>query len=395
MTAFKTLFGLGQFGLNRNVRNAFEPGTSISNGFSPGRLFNNALLGIDPLSAASDTGLLGDVLRQISESLGLRQTKNPAIIQRIDLARKLALTGREVGVDALDPFGSPFRFRLFPSNNGFPVLGQAPSDAELAFAAARSGQDPTELDLDAIRRGEGNLDVLVQALGERPGGAGNRLLPAISLDVQRQQEAANTQFERNQEQIESFESALTGGVDRFLEGAEEAASSLSELGQEQLGDVEARLDEAIEGFQDLTSQQISQVTGNLQRNLQRNLRALNAGFDPQTGQKLKPGEAFQLRAQLQDQVDRQTSQITSQLLSRFNETRAQLRLAAAGQLAQAQQGQAALAQAAASLRSSALAQALQFELQGRAQLAELVRANPESVVSLFSALSAFEAAKRA
>jgi len=275
------------------------------------------------------------------------------------------------------------------------VLGQAPSDAELAFAAARSGQDPTELDLDAIRRGEGNLDVLVQALGERPGGAGNRLLPAISLDVQRQQEAANTQFERNQEQIESFESALTGGVDRFLEGAEEAASSLSELGQEQLGDVEARLDEAIEGFQDLTSQQISQVTGNLQRNLQRNLRALNAGFDPQTGQKLKPGEAFQLRAQLQDQVDRQTSQITSQLLSRFNETRAQLRLAAAGQLAQAQQGQAALAQAAASLRSSALAQALQFELQGRAQLAELVRANPESVVSLFSALSAFEAAKRA
>jgi len=216
----------------------------------------------------------------------------------------------------------------------------------------------------------------------------DQLTGALGGEIEQQRGAAGRQFGRNEAEIEATREALMRGLTE-LRGAGGAESErLLELAGEQREVFEAGVTEAIEGFRDLSNQQIAQISSDINRDVGDARRAISAGFNPQTGEPLRPGEGEALFSSIEREAGLRQGRAVVELRSRFNEQLLQARLAASQQRLGSLEGQRALFLASAQLRTSIAAAATQLELQGRTALAELVRANPESIISTFSGLVA-------
>lgn len=269
---------------------------------------------------------------------------------------------------------------------------------------------------------------------------------ALQRDMQASQQAANQQFQRNQQQIQGMEGAIQRGMGTFREAAEgqrqglrDIAGSVEGLGDQargrfeqfrdqqmgQLGEgieqanrfaAEAResYEKTISNFRDTSAQDAANAAFGMRRNVQSQLQMMEA--DPN----MSPAEKQAARMQMMSEVEPQVAQTVGGIFSNMNQQiagmganlaniiQSQSQTAMAGAQLGAQAGQAFGAQTlqseqmgmqmrelGANIRTmgenayaAALSQIPMFELQGRTAMAQFVQQNQYSPISIFTGLAA-------
>jgi len=263
------------------------------------------------------------------------------------------------------------------------------------------------------------------------GGAMPELFQALAFDTSRQQGAADELFARGNQSISEFGSFISSSEQQMIALGEEQAGTLREIGQglgetgqagldqfergvgESRGLLQGQIRKA-EGFaaasiagltDDTNIQATSAVTGLNQRMASERQRIAS---DPN----LTPAQRRDMELQLSFQTQQAAGGIVQQIKTRFNETRAGLRMTQAqvssqgagvlGQFESTVQGQrnaaigernrmsqagAAFMAGAESIRTAALASASQFGAQGRQAIFNMIQQNPRGIVSVFAGLS--------
>lgn len=282
--------------------------------------------------------------------------------------------------------------------------------------------------------------------GMRGGGLLGQMAGALGRDVQAQQEAADRQFARQQEEIEGMKGFLGERTGDFEALAEEQAGTLreqagrlEETGGELREDTLSRFESGAEGvmedvrgqigkaedlaaqatreFEDRAAQDASAAAYGIRRNAQAAMEQIGAGLNPD-GTLMTPAQRQAAMTELRMETDAQVQQQITGIFSDYNRMRAGLRMnqaslamaggqllgqvgtAISGQRAQALLSTQAMQQQlmefganmrvqAEQIRSSAQLAAVNFEMQGRLAISEMVRANPEGIISLYAALSSF------
>ncbi len=273
---------------------------------------------------------------------------------------------------------------------------------------------------------------------------------ALQSDAENMQGAANRQFERVDKANQQFGKAVDGAADPILAESERSSKELGGLAEDFkgfgedtmtrfdarsrsiMGDLEGDLgrsakftdaavgaaEGAVSGFNDRYQENVKAMVGGLERRVSQQMRQLESGTDAQ-GNPLPPAAVQQMRRELSFDVGQQVASVTAQMWGEAQKTMASLRMNLASvkgqaasesnrsaeirastgtelgrQEAQAQaermragEIRAQLGQFSASLRGSARALASQMTVNGREAMANLLRNNPESVVSIFSGLA--------
>lgn len=217
-------------------------------------------------------------------------------------------------------------------------------------------------------------------------GASEQLSAALQFDIQNQQAAGERQFARNQEQIDLYEQALGEGVSGILSTAEATGADLVTGALADRDSLLGRLDDIEQRFIDRTDRDLSATVGGIERRFASTQKLFEAGLNPD-GTQMTEAQRQQFAATMAQTRSNEVTQAATQIRSRFNEVQAQLGTTLGGLEGQANQRVQAARAAQASLVNASRVQALQFELAGRGQMAELVRNNRESVTSLFASLA--------
>ena len=217
-------------------------------------------------------------------------------------------------------------------------------------------------------------------------GASEQLTAALGFDIGNRQAAAQRQFQRNQQEIEGFRTALGEGTDSLLETADQTAESVVGGAEDDRSDILSRLDRIEEDFVDRTDRDLAATVGGIERRFRNTQRLLESGIKPD-GTRMTSQEQQEFATRIATQRSEQVRQAAVQIRSQFNNQRANLGVQLAGIADRANQQVQQARATSSGIRNAARLQALQFELQGRGQLADMVRSNRESVTSLFASLS--------
>jgi len=278
-----------------------------------------------------------------------------------------------------------------------------------------------------------------------------QLASSLFSDIGQQQAAATAQWGRNEAEITGFRDFLGEAGQRLTSEAGAAAGRMNEqagrvegAGSKQQQEQEAyvqrlneearrRADEAgevagravddiqtvIAGYTDDTARIGAQTAFGIRRRMQGMQKQMAAGINPD-GTMMTPEQRQVATMQMTEMTENQVNEALLPIRMRaadqlrelgvtkasYRQAHAQTLTAGAGIVAQTGVAGGQLRQASAdlnqqalqlgaqyrqfgeSLRSSAELSAVQFEAQGRVQLAEMVRQNPFTLVSLFSGMSA-------
>jgi hypothetical protein len=270
-------------------------------------------------------------------------------------------------------------------------------------------------------------------------------------DAQRQQDAANRQFERNNAQIAGFEEFLGRETPRFemiaadqakaygLEADrldQQAGAGFDEfdkfrdqtLGEQRQGiqgaigaaqGAVSTFRSAIDAYADTSAQDASVTAAGIRESFQTQLKQMSSGINPD-GSRMTPEQQMAARQQMTYDGEKAVAQAIIPHFQRMNENllqaksrlsdlqlaESQTRLVGANSLAATAtnfSGQRVALEAhaqrtrelasnlrvqGAALQAGAHLTAVQFEMQGRQQMAQLVSANPESVVGIMPVLAA-------
>jgi hypothetical protein len=278
----------------------------------------------------------------------------------------------------------------------------------------------------------------------------DQMQAALQSDAESMQGAANRQFERVDTANQRFGQAVEEAPGPILAESERASGELGGLAKDFRGfgedavtrfdtrsksimaDLEGDLkrsagftdaavgaaESAVSGFNGRYQENVKAMVSGLERRVSQQMRQLESGVDAQ-GNPLPPAAIQQMRRELTFDVGQQVASVTAQMWGEAQKTLASLRMNLAAvrgqaasesnrsaeirastgtelgrQEAQAQaermragEIRAQLGQFSASLRASARALATQMLVNGREAMANLLRNNPESVVSIFSGLA--------
>lgn len=275
---------------------------------------------------------------------------------------------------------------------------------------------------------------------------------AMGYDIRTQQGAMNEQFARNEQQSGMYEDALQRGIGTMQQAglgekqaAQQQAAKLDTQGKQQSQDflkfrdqqmAQTRQDigkanqfaaqgvetwnKAIGDFKDMSAQTAANAAFGLRRSTQEAMQQINSGMNPD-GTMMSPAEQQAARMQLTQTTEQQVSQSVTGIMAQVNDQMAQMK----GTLASLQMGQGQQAMAGAQLGAStgvsyggmtlqndqtrndmarlssqltmtgeqayaaALQQSVAMELQGRTTMAEMIRANPRSFVSMYAGLTGY------
>lgn len=263
------------------------------------------------------------------------------------------------------------------------------------------------------------------------GGAMPELFRALAFDTIRQQGAADELFNRGNQAISDFGSFVDTNAQRMIELGDEQAGTLRGIGQglEETG--QSGLDQFESGVREsrgLLQGQISKSERYAQQAVtgltdDTNIQATNAvsGMNQRMASEkqriasdpnLTAAQKRDMSMQLSFQTQQAAGGIIAQIKTRFNETRAGLRMqqanvsasgaqvlggfestvqgqrnVAIGERNRMQQAGAAFRAGAESIRTAALAAASQFGAQGREAMFNMIQQNPRGIVSIFAGLS--------
>lgn len=264
-------------------------------------------------------------------------------------------------------------------------------------------------------------------------------------DAQRMQNAANNQWGANNQQIEGMQGFVEGQVPQFQQYAGEEAGQLHDIAsqlqtqaggsfdefdkfrdqsldemrsgiQSAIGTAQGAAKEfssAIDAYKDTGYQDAQVVGAGIRESFQQQMQMVNAGLRPD-GSRMTTGEQMQARMQVGESVNRSVASAAAPMISRVNEnilqansrladlknitSGLQMQGAALGastettfsgqrvqleqQAQQMQEFAASLNASAAGLASAAHLNAVNFEMQGRMNIAGMVYNNPQTVVGL-------------
>jgi len=282
-----------------------------------------------------------------------------------------------------------------------------------------------------FQRSQKNVEAAIRRDQLARGGAMPELFQALAFDTVRQQGAADELFNRSNQAIGDFGEFVSENERRMIELGEEQAGTLRGIGQGleetgqsglnqfetgvsesrgilrgQISKSERYAQQAITGLTDDTNiQATNAVSGMNQRMASEKQRIAS---DPN----LTPAQRRDMNMQLSFQTQQAAGGIVTQIKTRFNETRAGLRMqlsqvsasgaqvlggfestvqgqrnVAIGERNRMQQAGAAFRAGAESIRTSALATAAQYGAQGREAMFNMIQQNPRGIVSVFAGLS--------
>lgn len=208
---------------------------------------------------------------------------------------------------------------------------------------------------------------------------------ALASDIARQESALGRRRDAIAGQIDEFEE-LDTSAGAIVNDIDLIGRDLESLGAKQVGATEDAEERAIREFEDTTTQQVQTATESVERRFENRRRLLLSGLR-EDGQPFSPGERLELERAFNADAQREIRAATTDIYSRFNEARLQARVAFSQQRIGSQEGQRALSELSANIRSSARLAALNFRLQNRTAIASLAT-EPEDVVSYFAGLAA-------
>lgn len=228
---------------------------------------------------------------------------------------------------------------------------------------------------------------LVDDAGGPRQNAFGQLSSALMSDLENDQTLRDEQYNRVNNEIEGLRGFFGQGAEEYTQQAGQDADRLRSVAEEQRALFEQKADDVMGQYEDYTAQQLSNSTAAIERRFQSDLQMVNSGTRPD-GTLMSPGEQAAMRQQLSAQIGSEVFTQMTNIQTSFNQTRAQLGLALNEQRLNSFQVQNQMEMQASAITQAAGMQALQFEAQGRMAIAELVRSNPRTSVSLFEGMSA-------
>jgi hypothetical protein len=225
---------------------------------------------------------------------------------------------------------------------------------------------------------------------------------ALVRDIGAYQEAADAQFDRNNGQIGAMQSLVSRAPGQILDAGNTAAGQLrdraaqgDQLGRDQYAEFQDRAygpNGILARYKDMSAQEASSASRGMAESYSQALSQITAAGG-QAG--LTNAERTQQRDTLQRDFTQNYQTAITGILSDFNKTFASLGTSIAGLGQQAMAGArqqfesgTQLTQAATQIENAATLQATDYEFRGRTAIADMVRQNPNSVVSWFSGLAA-------
>lgn len=320
-------------------------------------------------------------------------------------------------------------------------VGQTQQDID-TFATdqgyKRVGSDFVKTSASGIKFTISEADMRKRQQAQQGGGFLQQLFSGLGFDLTQQQGAAERMFQNLQGQITGFEDFLGERAGDFEELAGEQFENLSGLA----GDIEQQAQEGLEAFETGASETLADVRGQVSKaeelarlaaenfedrvaqdaaaaatgirgRAQSESKRIAAGLNPD-GSMMTPAERFAAQNALRMDTETQVQTQITGLMSNFNNVKAQLEVNRAnvalsgGQLlgqvgvglaeartrAQAVANQmtqfgAGLRLQGEQIRSAAQLNAVNFEMQGRQALFQMIQNNPEGIVSVYAALASF------
>jgi ElaB/YqjD/DUF883 family membrane-anchored ribosome-binding protein len=303
-------------------------------------------------------------------------------------------------------FFSPGQLRSFQA---FQQQGQQGGLGQFLQGLGRIGQPGQAGPVDPMQSTRTALGTVTQRQGQfQAGGFLEQMAGALGRDITAAEEAGGRQFQRQQAETDAFRQFIEEQTPQFGEMAEQqagrledAAGRLEQTGAERLSKFEegaqgaiAEARAAVSGFEDRVAQDASLASEAIRRRGQAASQQIAAGINPD-GSLMTPAQRFAAQSELMHNTDVQVQQQVGQMMNNFNNVKAQLQSNVAS-ISAAVSGQRVQAQEVANRMDQFGTQVRQFgeQLRSAAQLnasrlAEMVRANPESVISVFAALSSF------
>jgi hypothetical protein len=207
------------------------------------------------------------------------------------------------------------------------------------------------------------------------------LREAVDSDYERMQGAADRQWQRLDLVNQEFAGRIDPAADRARNVGFEQADELTRLAEEDRAFFEQKSDEILGEYKNLSAQQtMAQITG-MRRNVEQSL------FEIESDPNLTPAQKMAQKERIRLGVNEQTSAVAAQLGAQYNEARATLGLNLNQQRLGSQQMRQGMYAQAASMRMAAEAAATELELGGLVTLSNLIRSNPETVVSQVTGLA--------
>jgi len=230
----------------------------------------------------------------------------------------------------------------------------------------------------------GNAGSAAGGGGGQQGGFMGQAAQALKGDIFAQQKAADNQYNR-------INAAGAGVADLANQQAEQlragANANFQPLIDQQKAEFQSQYDKTMGEVQDRTNTDAAALSSGIQRRYAQQSKQIDMGVNPD-GTLMTPAQKRDAQNNLHAQMGQEVNSSIQQVFSTYNQQRAQLNQQY-GQLQDSLQSRAAqLTQQQAALNQATHLQAAQLQMSGRMQQAQYITQNPQSVVSVFSALSA-------
>lgn len=239
------------------------------------------------------------------------------------------------------------------------------------------GQTPLQSQYGAVGTGQGYLlgDNHLATLGQ-----------AMQGDILTEQNYADQQYDRLGGIANEYGAGLKPGGQELRSTAAGSASTLGGLGEADLAYFEkyAARDQA--QFKDLTAQKVMSVTDGLRSQLEERRMEIENGINPD-GSQMTPQQKQAANNMLMREVNQQIGSTVAQIGGAYNDTARAAATAEMGQRVTMLERKGQLAAMAEQIRGAGVAAALNLELGGLMNLAEMVRMNPRTHVSRYAGLA--------
>lgn len=220
--------------------------------------------------------------------------------------------------------------------------------------------------------------------GGAPGGFMGQAAQALKGDIFAQQKAADNQYNRINAAGAGVADLANQQADQLRAGAN---ANFQPLIDQQKAEFQSQYDKTMGEFKDRTTTDAAALSSGIQRRYAQQSKQIDMGVNPD-GTLMTPAQKRDAQNNLRAQMGQEVNSSIQQVFSNYNQQRAQLNQQY-GQLQDSLQSRAAqLTQQQAALNQATQLQAAQLQMSGRMQQAQYITQNPQSVVSVFSALSA-------
>lgn len=272
------------------------------------------------------------------------------------------------------PTSDPFYGAGYRNNaTGQTMYGNSANQLAMSGANANGG----------FNAGAGGMNGANAFGGGGQGGFMGQAANALRGDIMAQQGAADRQWNRvNNAGNDIFNTAQTAS--NQVKGGN---ANFQPLIDQQKQEFQGQYDKTMGEFKDRTTTDAAALSTGIQRKYQQQMKQIDMGINAD-GTMMTPAQKRDAQNNIHTQMGQEVNSSIGQVWSQYNQQRAQLNQQY-GQLQDSLQSRTAqLTQQQAALNQVNQLQSAQMLMQGRQLQGQYIQSNPESVVSIFSALSA-------